>query len=80
MLEKLEVQQQHIQDWDNGGSIFLDYLRISNRFKQLSPSSPLHKPLSEYDLESILEGLNLLAGRISLLAEDSPRKVYVDTI
>lgn len=77
MLEQLEPHAGHVQGWDNGGSIFLDYLRISNRFRQLSLSSSPHKPLSEYNLESLLEGLKLLSGRISLLPEDTPRKVYV---
>ena len=77
MLEKLEPHASNIQCWDNGGSIFLDYLCISNRFHQLSVSSSSHKPMSEFNLESLLEGLKLLTGRIGLLSADSPRKVYV---
>ena len=61
-----------VQGWDCGGSIFLDYLRISAKFEQLQVSEDAP---SEYDMESLYMGLKQLALRLKQLPSDTPRRV-----
>ena len=79
MLEVLKSHDSRVLAWDEGGSVFLDYLCISDRFHQLAVAKS-HQTLTDYDLESLLEGLKLLAGRIGLLTVNSPRQVLVQSI
>lgn len=74
MLEQLSPPERSglVQGWECGGSVFLDYLRIGQKFQELSSSES--EP-SDYDLESLHMGLKQLAVRISRLPADSPRKV-----
>lgn len=71
MLEHLAAPERsgQVQSWECGGSVFLDYLRISNTCRQLSEMP------SELELEALYVGLKQLAARISQLPSDSPRKV-----
>ena len=73
MLEHLAAPERsrHIQSWECGGSVFLDYLRISRTCKQLS------KMPGEMELEALYVGLKQLSARICQLPSDTPRKVYV---
>lgn len=71
MLEHLAAPEKsgRIQSWECGGSVFLDYLRISKTCQQLSEVP------SELELEALYVGLKQLAVRIGQLPSDSPRKV-----
>ena len=74
MLQTLKSHESHVFGWDDGGSVFLDFLFISEKIEKLvrSQSEPT---LTNTELDSYLDGLKLLAGRISLLPATSPRQV-----
>lgn len=74
MLEQLSPLERsgQVHGWECGGSVFLDYLRIGQKFQELSSSES--QP-SDYDLESLHMVLKQLAVRIGRLPDDSPRKV-----
>lgn len=74
MLEQLSSPDRcgRVQGWECGGSVFLDYLRISKKFRELSSSE--NEP-SEFDLENLHIGLKQLAVRIGQLPAGSPREV-----
>ncbi len=74
MLEQLGVSDRcgQVQGWDCGGSIFLDYLRISAKFEQLQD---LEDAPTEYDVENLHMGLKQLTARLGQLPSDTPRRV-----
>ena len=74
MLERLAPPERSgcVQIWECRGSVFLDYLRIKDKFCQLSSSSD--EP-SRLDLESLHFGLKQLTARIDQLPSGSPREV-----
>jgi len=76
MLQTLKKHESHVFGWDDGGSVFLDFLFISMKMDKLvrSQSEPT---FTSADLDGYLDGLKLLAGRICLLPAISPRQVLV---
>ena len=72
MLEQLSERSGEVQDWNCGGSIFLDYLRISAKFEQLQDSED---PPTDYEVESLHMGLKQLTARLGQLPSDTPRRV-----
>lgn len=72
MLEQLADRSGQVQAWDTGGSIFLDYLRISAKFEQLRDSEDTP---TDYEVESLHMGLKQLTARLGLLPSDNPRRV-----
>ncbi len=74
MLKMLKHHEGQVFGWDEGGSVFLDYLLISDKFHELMQAQS-ERTFTDYDLENLLIGLKLLAGRISVLPTNSPRQV-----
>lgn len=63
-----------IQDWDLGGSVFLDFLHIGKELLALSQSASVsHQQL----LEEIHLGLKELVSRISQMNCHTPKQVCV---
>ena len=74
MLEKLSDTScsATIQDWDQAGSVYLDYLRIASKMQQLAEGK---EELSQYLLEQLQSGVERLAVRIGRLPYLTPAEV-----
>ena len=76
MLELLSDPDRFtsVQDWDIGGSIFLDFLHIGDRLVTLSHAHNVPADCEQL-VEEIHLGLDALASRIGQMECHSPKEV-----
>ena len=72
MLEQLSENSAVIQHWENGGSVYLDFLHVSSRIHQLAKMAG--EPTA-YELDEIHIGLEKLAHRIGQLPCQTPMEM-----
>ena len=76
MLEHLSDRDRFasVQDWDIGGSVFLDFLHIGDRLVNLSHAQNVPADCEQL-VEEIHLGLNALASRIGQVECHTPKEV-----